>query len=60
MDLTGKTRVLTPEGTTGSILKPDSKYLLTIDGQQKRIGLPAWRRRTQTLPNETGGLMMQS
>jgi len=40
MDLTGKTRVLTPEGTTGSIVTPDSKNLLTIDGQQKSMVYP--------------------
>jgi eukaryotic-like serine/threonine-protein kinase len=40
MDLNGKSRTLTPEGVTGSLVTPDSKYLLTIDGQQTRMLYP--------------------
>ena len=40
MDLTGKTRALTPEGVFGAIVTADSKYLLTIDSQQKRMLYP--------------------
>ena len=36
MDLTGKTRALTPEGTLGIGVTPDSKYLLALDPQSKR------------------------
>ena len=40
MDLAGKTRVLTPEGVTGTVVTADSKYLLTIDGQRRRSLYP--------------------
>lgn len=36
MDLTGRTRAVTPEGTAGTLVTPDSKYLLTQDAQGKR------------------------
>jgi serine/threonine protein kinase/Tol biopolymer transport system component len=36
MDLNGKTRALTPEGTTGLVVTPDNKYLLATDAQRKR------------------------
>jgi eukaryotic-like serine/threonine-protein kinase len=40
IDLAGKTRVLTPEGVTGTVVTADSKYLLTIDGRRKRMLYP--------------------
>jgi serine/threonine protein kinase/Tol biopolymer transport system component len=36
MDLNGKPRAITPEGTTGAVVTPDSKYLLAVDAQRKR------------------------
>jgi len=36
MDLNGKIRALTPEGTTGMNVTSDSKYLLAVDAQGKR------------------------
>jgi eukaryotic-like serine/threonine-protein kinase len=36
MDLSGKTRTITPEGTAGALVTPDSKYLLASDAQSKR------------------------
>ncbi len=35
LDLTGKTRALTPEGTAGIAVTSDSKYLLATDAQAK-------------------------
>jgi serine/threonine protein kinase/Tol biopolymer transport system component len=40
MDLTGKTRALTPEGVAGFAVTADCKYLLTVDGQQRRSLYP--------------------
>jgi eukaryotic-like serine/threonine-protein kinase len=36
MDLSGKTRAITPEGTAGTDVTSDSKYLLALDAQGKR------------------------
>ncbi len=36
MDLNGKNRPLTPEGTVGFDVTPDSKYVLAVDAQDKR------------------------
>ena len=36
LDLNGKTRAITPPGTSGTRVTPDSKYLLAMDGQKKR------------------------
>ena len=36
VDLNGKGRAITPLGTTGTQVTPDSKYLLAIDGERKR------------------------
>jgi eukaryotic-like serine/threonine-protein kinase len=36
LDLDGKSRAITPPGTVGVLVTPDSKYLLTIDGERKR------------------------
>ena len=36
VDGQGGPRALTPEGTTGSIVSPDSKYLLTLDSNRDR------------------------
>jgi eukaryotic-like serine/threonine-protein kinase len=32
----GKPRAITPEGTAGTLVSPDGKYVLAIDGQNKR------------------------
>jgi serine/threonine protein kinase len=40
MDLNGKTRVLTPEGTTGTLITPDSKYLVARDSAAKYFLYP--------------------
>jgi hypothetical protein len=32
----GKPHPIRPEGTSGTLVSPDSKYVLTIDGQDKR------------------------
>jgi Tol biopolymer transport system component len=36
VDGQGAPRALTPEGTTGNIVSPDGKYLLTVDGNRER------------------------
>ncbi len=36
MDLSGRRRVITPLGTAGIQVTPDSKYLLATDGERKR------------------------
>lgn len=40
MDLNGKTRVLTPEGTTGILITPDGKYLFARDSAGKTFLYP--------------------
>jgi eukaryotic-like serine/threonine-protein kinase len=40
LDLNGKTRAITPPGTSGIRVTPDSKYLLAMDGQKKRWMYP--------------------
>jgi eukaryotic-like serine/threonine-protein kinase len=39
-DLNGATRAITPEGTTGVLVTPDSKYVMTIDGTGMRLFYP--------------------
>jgi Tol biopolymer transport system component len=36
LDLNGKSRAITPLGTAGTLVTPDSKYLLAVDGERKR------------------------
>ena len=50
MDLNGKTRALTPEGTSGSVVTPDSKFLLAEDPQHKRLLYPLQGGEPKPLP----------
>jgi eukaryotic-like serine/threonine-protein kinase len=50
MDLSGKSRALTPEGTTGIFVSPDSKYLLAVDAQDKRWLYPIAGGEPKPLP----------
>ena len=40
IDLTGKTSAITPEGTAGIFVTPDSKYLVATDAQSRRFMYP--------------------
>jgi Tol biopolymer transport system component len=61
MDLNGKTRVITPEGTTGTLVTPDSKYLLTTDAAGKHLFYPlqGGDARPVTGPLEANDFLLQ-
>lgn len=50
MDLNGKTRAVTPEGTSGSVVTPDSKFLRAEDPQHKRLLYPLQGGEPKPLP----------
>jgi Tol biopolymer transport system component len=61
MDLNGKSRAITPEGTGGLLVTPDSKYLLATDPNGKHLlyPLPGGDPRPITGPFEANDALFQ-